>query len=222
LERQHSFPLLLHLSSGAAEPLKPVAQQGGGCGRVNQVERAVAAVHLSCDALSPIDKLLMLNACLRDAGGLSAMSDIAPLPPIPPNITATQLPTAGMVNSSGAEKDYMRAVYSFGNSLLYCSLLCASPHFAVAGNPDEPPLGTVGVKVATGCVWRAVPCADTMPSSCAFLLIWSWNQVQYSALIVCWTLCATKPREDGPSTNPLGPYFIHCCPSFFSVVLSTT
>ena len=36
-------------------------------GRVNQVERAVVAVHLSVDALSKVDKLLVLNACLRDA-----------------------------------------------------------------------------------------------------------------------------------------------------------
>jgi hypothetical protein len=43
--------------------------------RVNQLMWAEAAVHLSVDALSPVDRLVVLNACLRaaldDAGRLS-------------------------------------------------------------------------------------------------------------------------------------------------------
>lgn len=35
--------------------------------RVNQLMRAEAAVHLSVDALSPRDRLVVLNACLRAA-----------------------------------------------------------------------------------------------------------------------------------------------------------
>jgi hypothetical protein len=35
--------------------------------RTNQMQRAEAGVHLMCDALSATDKLVVLNACLRDA-----------------------------------------------------------------------------------------------------------------------------------------------------------
>jgi hypothetical protein len=38
-------------------------------GRVNQLMRAEAAVHLSIDALSHRDRLVVLNACLRAALG---------------------------------------------------------------------------------------------------------------------------------------------------------
>jgi hypothetical protein len=57
LERQHSVPLLLRSSSGGAEPLKPVAQQGGGDGVSEAYIQALVHEHPACLPIAEIDAM---------------------------------------------------------------------------------------------------------------------------------------------------------------------
>jgi hypothetical protein len=57
LERQHSVPLLLPSSSGAAEPLKLVAQQGGGDAVSEAYIQALVHEHPACLPIAEIDAM---------------------------------------------------------------------------------------------------------------------------------------------------------------------
>ena len=68
------------MNSGNCEPTRQTEAEASAerrrlRSRANQMQRAEAAVHLSVDALSPTDRLVVLNSCLRaaldDAGRLS-------------------------------------------------------------------------------------------------------------------------------------------------------
>jgi hypothetical protein len=57
LERQHSVPLLLPSSSGGAEPLKPVPQQGGGDALSEAYIQALVHEHPACLPIAEIDAM---------------------------------------------------------------------------------------------------------------------------------------------------------------------
>ena len=57
MERQHSVPLLLPLSSGGAEPLKLVAQQGGGDAVSEAYIQALVHEHPACLPIAEIDAM---------------------------------------------------------------------------------------------------------------------------------------------------------------------
>jgi hypothetical protein len=57
LERQHSVSLLLHSSSGGAEPLKLVAQQGGGDAVSEAYIQALVHEHPACLPIAEIDAM---------------------------------------------------------------------------------------------------------------------------------------------------------------------
>jgi len=57
LERQHSVPLLLHSGSGGAEPLKPIAQQGGGDAVSEAYIQALVHEHPACLPIAEIDAM---------------------------------------------------------------------------------------------------------------------------------------------------------------------
>jgi hypothetical protein len=57
LERQHSVPLLLRSSSGGAEPLKPVAQHGGGDAVSEAYIQALVHEHSACLPIAEIDAM---------------------------------------------------------------------------------------------------------------------------------------------------------------------
>jgi hypothetical protein len=57
VERQHSVPLLLPSSSGGAEPLKLVAQQGGGDAVSEAYIQALVHEHPACLPIAEIDAM---------------------------------------------------------------------------------------------------------------------------------------------------------------------
>ena len=57
MERQHSVPLLLRSSSGSAEPLKPVAQEGGGVAVSEAYIQALVHEHPACLPIAEIDAM---------------------------------------------------------------------------------------------------------------------------------------------------------------------
>jgi hypothetical protein len=59
LERQHSVPLLLRSSSGSAEPLKPVTQEGGGVAVSEAYIQALVHEHPACLPIAEIDAMFL-------------------------------------------------------------------------------------------------------------------------------------------------------------------
>ncbi len=57
MQRQHSVPLLLSLGSGVAEPLKPIAQQGGGDAVSEAYIQALVHEHPACLPIAEIDAM---------------------------------------------------------------------------------------------------------------------------------------------------------------------
>ena len=57
MERQHSVPLLLPSSSGGAEPLKLVAQQGGGDAVSEAYIQSLVHQHPACLPIAEIDAM---------------------------------------------------------------------------------------------------------------------------------------------------------------------
>ena len=57
MERQHSVPLLLHSGSGGAEPLKPIAQQGGGDAVSEAYIQALVHEYPACLPIAEIDAM---------------------------------------------------------------------------------------------------------------------------------------------------------------------
>ena len=57
MERQHGVPLLLRSGSGSAEPLKPVAQQGGGDAVSEAYIQALVHQHPACLPIAEIDAM---------------------------------------------------------------------------------------------------------------------------------------------------------------------
>jgi hypothetical protein len=57
LEKQHTVPLLLPSGSGSAEPLKPVAQQGGGDAVSEAYIQALLHEHPACLPIAEIDAM---------------------------------------------------------------------------------------------------------------------------------------------------------------------
>ena len=57
MQRQHGVPLLLSLGSGVAEPLKPVAQQGGGDAVIEAYIQALIHEHPACLPIAEIDAM---------------------------------------------------------------------------------------------------------------------------------------------------------------------